>query len=61
MVGKLETSEKKWDDGDVIIGAAKAKSATVKAMPAARVLAQQMNVDLSQDYTNGSAGINYSR
>ena len=23
VVGKLETSEKKWDDGDVIIGAAK--------------------------------------
>src|SRR5579883_1171094 len=50
VVGKLETSEKKWDDGNVIIGAPAAKSATaktanIKAMPAARVLANQMNVD----------------
>src|SRR5579883_440082 len=47
VVGKLETSEKKWDDSDVIIGAAKTRPASIKAMPAARVLAQQMNIDLS--------------
>jgi pyruvate dehydrogenase E2 component (dihydrolipoamide acetyltransferase) len=46
VVGKLETSEKKWNDGDVIIGSTKAKSVTVKAMPAARVLAKELNVDL---------------
>src|SRR5262249_20506315 len=48
VVGKLETSEKKWDDGDVIIGGSKTKSKAIKAMPAARVLAQQLNIDLSQ-------------
>lgn len=57
VVGKLETSEKKWDDGEVIIGAPKAKTATVKAMPAARVLAQQMNVDLSSVTPTGPQGL----
>lgn len=57
VVGKLETSEKKWDDGDVIIGAAKSKTATVKAMPAARVLANQMNVDLSLVKATGPQGL----
>lgn len=57
VVGKLETSEKKWDDGSVIIGAAKAKSVSVKAMPAARVLASQMNVDLHQVTPTGPQGL----
>lgn len=57
VVGKLETSEKKWDDGEVIIGAAKAKSQTVKAMPAARVLAQQLNIDLSKVTPTGPQGL----
>lgn len=57
VVGKLETSEKKWDDGDVVVGVAKPKSATVKAMPAARVLAQQLNVDLSQVTATGPQGL----
>lgn len=57
VVGKLETSEKKWDDGDVIIGAAKTRSQAIKAMPAARVLAQQMNVDLSQVHGTGPNGL----
>jgi len=57
VVGKLETSEKKWDDGDVIIGGAKTKSTTIKAMPAARVLAQQLNVDLSQVTATGPQGL----
>src|ERR1700733_2192338 len=30
VVGKLETSEKKWDDHAVIIGAPKTKSTTIK-------------------------------
>src|SRR5579862_6551879 len=29
VVGKLETSEKKWDDGEVIIGGAKPKSPSI--------------------------------
>lgn len=57
VVGKLETSEKKWDDGDVVIGAAKTKSPAVKAMPAARVLASQMNVDLSRVTPTGPQGL----
>jgi 2-oxoisovalerate dehydrogenase E2 component (dihydrolipoyl transacylase) len=57
VVGKLETSEKKWDDGNVIIGASKPKSQTIKAMPAARVLAQQMKVDLSQVTPTGPQGL----
>lgn len=57
MVGKLETSEKKWEDGDTIIGAAKTKTATIKAMPAARVLAQQFNIDLAQISPTGPNGL----
>jgi pyruvate dehydrogenase E2 component (dihydrolipoamide acetyltransferase) len=57
VVGKLETSEKKWDEGDVIIGAAKTRTPAVKAMPAARVLAQQLNIDLSQVTPTGPQGL----
>ncbi|HCD9576411.1 TPA: 2-oxo acid dehydrogenase subunit E2 [Legionella pneumophila] len=57
VVGKLETSEKKWDDSDVIIGSARAVSKTIKAMPAARVLAAQMGVDLSQVTPTGPQGL----
>ncbi|EKD70674.1 MAG: hypothetical protein ACD_46C00444G0003 [uncultured bacterium] len=57
VVGKLETSEKKWDESDVIIGAAKAKTATVKAMPAARVLAEQMNINLNDVTPTGPNGL----
>jgi 2-oxoisovalerate dehydrogenase E2 component (dihydrolipoyl transacylase) len=57
VVGKLETSEKKWDDGNVIIGTPKATSPTIKAMPAARVLAQQMQVDLSLVKPTGPQGL----
>lgn len=57
VVGKLETSEKKWDDGEVIIGAAKMKSPSLKAMPAARVLAKEMNVDLSLVTPTGPQGL----
>lgn len=57
VVGKLETSEKKWEDGDTIIGAAKTKTATIKAMPAARVLAQQFNIDLAQISPTGPNGL----
>lgn len=57
VVGQLETSEKKWTDETVIIGAPKAKSVAIKAMPAARVLASQMNVDLGQITGTGAQGI----
>lgn len=57
VVGKLEASEKKWDDSEVVIGAPKAKSSAVKAMPAARMLAKQMNVDLSHVTPSGPQGL----
>lgn len=57
VVGKLETSESKWDDGDVTIGAARSVSNSIKAMPAARVLATQLNIDLSQVAGTGPQGI----
>lgn len=57
VVGKLEQSTSKWDDGDVIIGAAKTRTPAIKAMPAARVLAQQLNVDLSQITGTGPQGL----
>lgn len=57
VVGKLEESSRKWDDKEVIIGPPKTKSASVKAMPAARVLASQMNIDLSQVTPTGPQGL----
>jgi 2-oxoisovalerate dehydrogenase E2 component (dihydrolipoyl transacylase) len=57
VVGKLETSEKKWEDGDVIIGGARTRAPAIKAMPAARVLAQQLQVDLSQVKATGPQGL----
>ncbi len=57
VVGKLETSENKWNESDVIIGAAKTISQSIKAMPAARVLAQQMQVDLRLVTPSGPQGL----
>lgn len=58
VVGKLEASEKKWDDGDVIVGGTKTRTTTtVKAMPAARVLAQQLNIDLALVSATGPQGL----
>lgn len=57
VVGKLETSAQKWDESDVIIGAAKTRAPAIKAMPAARVLAAQLNVDLSQVKATGPQGL----
>lgn len=57
VVGKLETSEKKWDESDVIIGAPKTASTAIKAMPVARVLAQQLHVDLTKVKGTGPQGL----
>lgn len=57
VVGKLETSARKWDDSDVIIGSAKTRAPAIKAMPAARVLATQMNIDLSTVKPTGPQGL----
>ena len=57
VVGKLEASENKWDDGDVIIGSTKKTSAGMKAMPAARILATQFNIDLQSVTPTGPQGL----
>jgi pyruvate dehydrogenase E2 component (dihydrolipoamide acetyltransferase) len=56
VVGALEESSKKWEEQDVVVATRKA-TATIKALPAARVLAQQMNVDLSQVTPSGPQGL----
>lgn len=57
VVGALEEGAGKWDESDVIIGAVKTKTERIKAMPAARVLAAQMNVDLAQITGTGPQGL----
>jgi len=57
VVGALEESSQKWSEGDVIVGAPKTKTAAVKAMPAARVLAQQLGVDLANVTASGPQGL----
>jgi pyruvate dehydrogenase E2 component (dihydrolipoamide acetyltransferase) len=57
VVGKLESSAKKWDDSEVIIGSAKTRAPALKAMPAARVLASQLNVNLSEVKPTGPQGL----
>tara|TARA_R110000868_G_scaffold318196_4_gene578992 strand:- start:4038 stop:5180 length:1143 start_codon:yes stop_codon:yes gene_type:complete len=57
VVGKLESSAKTWDDSDVIIGSAKPRTQIIKAMPAARVLAAQLNIDLSAVKATGPQGL----
>ncbi len=57
VVGKLESSEKKWDDGDVIIGSATSTNVTIKAMPAARALAKELNIDLATVKATGPGGL----
>jgi 2-oxoisovalerate dehydrogenase E2 component (dihydrolipoyl transacylase) len=57
VVGKLETSEHKWDDSEVKIGASETKSSSVKATPAARLLAQHESVDLAKIQPTGPRGL----
>jgi 2-oxoisovalerate dehydrogenase E2 component (dihydrolipoyl transacylase) len=48
VVGSLEESSQCLDESDIIIGSSKQKTAgNIKAMPAVRALAKQLNVDLS--------------
>lgn len=57
VVGKLETGNTKWDEGHVIVGAATTGSPAIKAVPAARVLAKELNVDLNQVTGTGPNGL----
>jgi 2-oxoisovalerate dehydrogenase E2 component (dihydrolipoyl transacylase) len=56
VVGNLEESSAVLDEGDMIIGAAKSQTSTVKAMPAVRNLAKQLNVDLNLVKATGPNG-----
>lgn len=59
VVGALEESSREWNEDEMIIGSAvKNKSRTnIKAMPAARILAQEMQIDLSQITPSGPQGL----
>lgn len=57
VVGALEESGEKIDEGSVIIGVAAQKTATIKAMPAARVLAQELGIDLASLKATGPQGL----
>lgn len=57
VVGQLESSEKPWSDGDVIIGPMKTTAQSFKVMPAARVLAKEMNIDLHKIIPTGPQGL----
>lgn len=56
VVGSLEESGTILDAGDMIIGAAKPVAATIKAMPAVRALAKELNVDLQLVKPSGPQG-----
>lgn len=58
VVGSLEESSNKWDESEVIIGSAvKQTTTSIKAMPAARVLAKQLQVDLKDVTPSGAQGL----
>jgi 2-oxoisovalerate dehydrogenase E2 component (dihydrolipoyl transacylase) len=55
VVGSLEQSGQRLEEGDVIIGSAKQQAVTsVKAMPAVRALAKELNVDLQSVTATGA-------
>lgn len=56
VVGSLEQSGTILDEGDMIIGSPKNATASVKAMPAVRALAKQLNVDLALVKSTGPQG-----
>lgn len=56
VVGNLEESETVLDEGDVIIGIPQKTASTIKAMPAVRALAKQLQVDLSLVIPTGPNG-----
>lgn len=56
VVGNLEESATLLNESDVIIGAARKSSASVKAMPAVRALAKELQVDLNAVKATGAQG-----
>lgn len=56
VVGSLEESSQRLDEGEVIIGTSRQEVSSVKAMPAVRALAKQLNVDLNNVTASGPQG-----
>lgn len=56
VVGSLEESGTALDEGDMIIGAPTATKTTIKAMPAVRALAKELQVDLNLVKPTGPNG-----
>lgn len=56
VVGNLEESETVLDEGDVIIGTPQKTASSIKAMPAIRALAKQLQVDLASVVGTGLNG-----
>ncbi|MES2217555.1 MAG: dihydrolipoamide acetyltransferase family protein [Pseudomonadota bacterium] len=54
IVGSLEESSASLNEDNVIIGSAKQRGQALKAMPAVRALAKQLNVDLAQVTATGA-------
>ena len=56
VVGSLQESGTILDEGDMIIGAARTVTSSVKAMPAVRALAKSLNVDIGAVKPSGPQG-----
>ena len=56
VVGALEESTTVLNESDMIIGAAKSSATSIKAMPAVRSLAKQLDVDLNLVTASGPNG-----
>jgi pyruvate dehydrogenase E2 component (dihydrolipoamide acetyltransferase) len=56
VVGALPESETIMDEGDVIVGLPTKTATTIKAMPAVRMLAKQLQVDLASVIPTGKDG-----
>ncbi|MBV9576131.1 MAG: E3 binding domain-containing protein, partial [Gammaproteobacteria bacterium] len=57
VVGKLETSEKKWNEAQAVTSTVRANAPSLKAMPAARVLAKELHIDLTKVTPTGPNGL----
>ena len=56
VVGNLEVNSQRLEEGEVLIGAAKRTATAVKAMPAVRALAKQLNIDINLVKASGPQG-----
>lgn len=57
VVGSLEETSEKWQEEDITIPTKKSTTKNIKAMPAARVLAKEMQIDLSEVTPSGPQGL----